>query len=93
MNNIYLVMQNTDLTEGRGQMVPVAACLNENTAHKIADKISKSYGFSSVSKGLFNVKTLVIIDNFESWEKELNARIKRALQKLTIEEREVLGLI
>lgn len=38
LTNIYIVWTNTDLTEGRGQQVPVAYCASRSTAIRIAKR-------------------------------------------------------
>lgn len=99
--NIYLVMQNSDLTEGRGPMIFKAAFLEPGDALKYAKAI-EPYGAevsvgrykSSYAYGQFTeVVETNLFENFAS-KVDIDNEIKRkeALQKLTAEERKLLGL-
>lgn len=85
MQKVYIVMRNADQTEGRGPMYPTG------------------YGFTSavVASQLVNpndyirdeINEITIFDNLNDFKAWRNADLReRALNKLTREEKAVLGL-
>lgn len=99
--NIYLVMRNGDLTEGRGPMVFKAAFTKPEDAVKYAKSI-EPYG-ADVKIGKYNgtyadgqftsVEEVTLHESFESKaEFDIIRKREEALKKLTMEERKLLGL-
>ena len=99
---VYVVMVNSDLTEGRGPMKkdsiwdnPVGACKRASDLEPYHPNINiKLDKYGRYAYGQFT--TVDIQDVFSSYEDKLkieNEKIKtKALAKLTAKERELLGL-
>jgi len=87
MRTIYLARENMDQTEGRGPMITIAAFEEE----KDAKKAVKGRGVMGYGDGA--VAPLKVYSNFEDWKHGKMTEAKRtALEKLTEEEREALGV-
>ena len=100
MKRIYLAMENSDTVEGKGPMVINCAFFKREEAEKYIDeqpgimgRKSTKGGWSKEKYGDWSVKELIVLESLEeaSEIKTIKAR-ERALQKLTLEERKLLGL-
>lgn len=84
----YRVMINEDSVEGRGRMIPLAYFTTKPDAHACA----QGRGPMGASDG--EVEQITVFCSYADWlenHKTLELR-QRALNKLTKEEREALGL-
>lgn len=99
MKIIFLALKNADMTEGRGPMVTEAAFAKEIDANTFTDKQPgvmgrmSEKGWSKEKYGDWEVKPLVVFESLEekiAWDNGKTRR--RALAKLTPEERAALGL-
>ena len=87
MKTMYWARRNSDLTEGRGPMMIIAAFLNREDAVKAA----KGWGVMGLGDG--QVDPFIVFDSFEEFEDINDKTLRRtALEKLSSEERRVLGL-
>ncbi len=87
MKTIYIAMRNSDMTEGRGPMVAIAAFENRPDAVMAA----KGWGVMGIGDG--TVEELRVYSSFNDWEKgEAKWMRKRALDKLSEQDKRVLGL-
>jgi hypothetical protein len=87
MKTIYEATKNSDQTEGRGQTVRIAAFSKVNDARRAA----KGQGVMGYGDG--DVQSLEVYDSFEEYEGVNKKTLrKRALAKLTPEEKEALEL-
>lgn len=87
---VYVAMQNSDLTEGRGGEVPIGYFLNREVAEYINSKAPGVFG----SKNNRKVKEIDVCEaqNLQEYRKYTDKMRMIALNKLTTEERELLGL-
>lgn len=95
---IYCVFRNSDFTEGRGPMVLDSIWNNYEEAAKYIDNQpgiqGKKAKWSQSLYGDWEIKKMPIFQHIEDKQAIDNALLKqKALAKLTIEERKVLGLI
>lgn len=87
MKTIYMAMQNSDMTEGRGPMRPIALFWHKPDAEQAV--IGK--GVMGVGDGV--VSEAVIYNSYEEFLNLTNEeQRKRALAKLTPREKQLLGL-
>lgn len=97
MSTVAVVMKNADFTEGRGPMV----------LHKIFDKVEHAEEYISKQEGIYGSKQEkgkygwngysvsimeVLTDSDSVLREEEEIARKRAMNKLTPRERELLGL-
>jgi hypothetical protein len=86
---VYLVYRNADLTEGRGPDVLEGIFKDREVADEYAMKL-EPYGFKNQ---FCRVKEEVVHCDYKDFETYKKAELrKRALSKLTEEERKVLGV-
>ncbi len=102
---IYQVTENADKTEGRGPMVPVAAFRNKHDAEHFVDRREgvmgrlPKEGLIAYNRRFGNyldhaINEVKVWDTLAEYSGENDAAIaKRALAKLTDEERRVLKLL
>ncbi len=84
---VYLAQRNSDLTEGRGRSVNIAAFSSKADATRAA----RGWGVMGVGDG--DVKTLEVFSTFDEYGNEQDEKVRRqALAKLTPEEQRSLGL-
>ena len=87
MQRVFLATRNSDLTEGKGRMITIAAFKTEEDAQKAV----KGWGVLGAGDG--EVQVLEVEETYEGWEaKQEEAARQSGLQKLTREEREALNL-
>jgi hypothetical protein len=88
MNKIYIVMANEDRTEGRGRNVPYYYCNNA----PLAELLAKGMGPMGASDGY--VEEVWLLEELEDRSRavEMKEIKKRALAKLTAEEKKALDL-
>lgn len=87
MRTVFVAMRNSDLTEGRGPLKPIAAFTRRDDAMEAA----KGWGVQGQGDG--EVHEMVIYDSFAEFVDQNTNRIRReALLKLNREERKALGL-
>ena len=85
---ILVVKKNADMTEGSGPMMPVAYFTEFDDALQCKNKIP---GIMGTRSGI-EIEEIIVFDNFNDWNHgRLDKIKKRALEKLTVEERKVLG--
>lgn len=94
---IYQTNRNSDTTEGRGPMVPDLAFTKRSLAETYIDGQPGVQGrtgkWSQEKYGDWNISEVEVLDELpENIEKKKQEIRKRALNKLTDEERKVLGL-
>lgn len=97
---LFAVMSNTDLTEGRGQAYPVVYTEHEGVAHDIVNSPAfyKEYGVMGCppyNDGKYSIakKEIVVVESVQDYLKFQNDERRRAaLAKLTPTEKELLGL-
>lgn len=92
----YAVNRNTDSTEGRGRDEPFAFFKDEASA-VLASKDKATVGkYGVMGVGPLNVSTITIdlFESFKEYRDSNDTQIirERALAKLSIEERQALGL-
>ena len=102
MKKIYIVEQNADFTEGRGPMFFHSAWSKGEDAIKYVEKQGGIYGspqnverdkfgYFAYANG-YQIKEVVLLDSLAEFEDaEKIETQKRALNKLTAEERKALG--
>ena len=84
---VFLAQRNSDMTEGRGPMVTIAAF----TTEKDATLAAKGQGVMGVGDG--EVRSLKVYGSFSEYLTDKNDALRvQALKKLTPEEKRALGL-
>lgn len=84
---IYVAERNSDLTEGRGHLVPIAYFL------KREDAIAAAKGWGVMGIGDGEVHEIRVYESKKDWQEGEKKRIAaRALSKLTDEERKALDI-
>ena len=82
---VFEVRQNADMTEGRGPMIHYAFFTNEDDAKQVVGPNNSWYDYRP--------NTLIVFDNIAEYnEKNRKDIIRRALKKLSEDERVALGL-
>jgi hypothetical protein len=97
---LFAVKKNNDQTEGRGPMVDVYYTEKQELALKIVNSeiFYRKYGVQGTppyENGKHDVgpKDIVILENYEDFLKaEKNIKAQKALDKLTEEDKQILGL-
>lgn len=91
MKKVYAVYNESDLTEGRGPYKLIAIFENYHDAEKCKNKQPTVMGVKPL--GLHaKIEELQLFLNYPDWENDTIEKIKfNALNKLTNEERRVLG--
>ena len=100
MNKVFVVMKNRDFTEGRGPMVPTDLCFdNEESAWEYCNTQTGIYGSEvptggwQTARGHWEVKSFTVLSSAKSTIESRKQEIREyALNKLSKEEREALGL-
>lgn len=89
MKILYQVWYNEDGTEGRGRMIPLNAAFSSKPS---AEKAAKNRGPMGASDG--EIRLLAVYDSHEEYVKyhDIESVRQRALNKLSEEEKKVLGL-
>lgn len=100
MTAVYVVMRNSDFTEGRGPMVMDSLWMNAKDAVRYAESI-EPYGakmemgkYGAFAYGQFlEIKLQEVMDSYEDMtQKKENELREKALAKLSDKEKKVLGL-
>lgn len=94
---IYQTMRNSDMTEGRGPMVADLAFTEREYAEDYIDSkpgvMGRRMKWSEQDYGDWTIKEVEVLDyNPIEQERERKRLASQALRKLSIEEREALGI-
>lgn len=97
---LYAVQKNEDQTEGRGPMTDVYYTHTKDLALKIVNSplFYKKYGVQGCApykNGEYDIKQreFLLLENMEDFFNiEKNIKVQNALNKLTDEEKEILGI-
>lgn len=90
MQNIYVVRQNSDMTEGRGAMIPKIAF----TTAVDANEASKGMHAYREDDGMADVVAFPLYSSIHDFNENNDKAVKaKALAKLTDYEKKILGLI
>lgn len=91
LQEVYLVMQNSDSTEGRGQDRPYCLFTKKSDVDKF---IRTAPGIMGVpDNGLYRCQVMVLLESLEDKERmDVEKTKKSALAKLTDYEKQVLNL-
>lgn len=91
---VYVVLKNSDEVEGRGPMVLDSIFYSEEVAKAYAEDRYNYYGHGALKQGWATVREMAVLDVAGDWRTEVREQQRRkALAKLTHEERAVLGLL
>ncbi len=95
---VFVVNRNSDQTEGRGPLIPFCYADTKELALQIINSpiFYTKYGVQGCKEGDYLVREtqLVVFSNFEEFVlSEQSEAAKKALAKLTTEDKEALGLI
>lgn len=92
MQTVYLVEQLQDTTEGRGPFLSLGyASTDRNVARAIADA-NEPYKQTGAG-GMCRVVPVLVVDSIEEYDEgKLREKRRKALEKLTTEDKQILGL-
>lgn len=91
--NVYVVLRNSDLEEGRGPFVLDAVFANDTLAVQYAEEKFDYYHHGAIAQGWARIATMPVFESTSEWRRLEREKIRaQALAKLTPEEREILGL-
>ena len=86
--DVFVVWRNTDLTEGRGTLIPVAVCLTESTAVRLAWRVDVQGANGPVKKqrafkfdGLWYAPAQIIYPTMEDDQNEQRRKRRAAIQE------------
>ncbi|MEN6549981.1 MAG: hypothetical protein ABFE07_28390 [Armatimonadia bacterium] len=86
MTRVYLVLKNADMTEGRGPMLAHLLFLHEDHAERFIVEQGQDRDF-------YSIRPMELLDGSYFTERDRQEELRRrALTKLSVEERRALGL-
>lgn len=98
MQKVYQTYCNSDMTEGRGPMVPSLCFSNKKDADAFVDEqpgvMGRTHQWSREKYGDWEVREIYVMESIEQAHEYIKDQtIRNALSKLTEEEKRALNLI